>query len=79
MEPIDFPQNPFTIVATTANRSGDFDLLPHRDSSFKIKEDSENEGINEDDKEDNFYQQEQEQQEQQQDVRILQVIIVITK
>lgn len=68
MEPIDFPQNPFTIVATTANRSGDFDLLPHRDSSFKIKEDSENEGINEDDKEDNFYQQEQEQQEQQQDV-----------
>ena len=40
MEPIDFPQNPFTIVATTANRSGDFDLLPHRDSSFKIKEDS---------------------------------------
>ena len=68
MEPIDFPQNPFTIVATTTNRSGDFDLLPHRDSSFKIKEDSENEGINEDDKEDNFYQQEQEQQEQQQDV-----------
>ena len=68
MEPIDFPQNPFTIVATTANRSGDFDLLPHRDSSFKIKEDSENEGINEDDKEDNFNQQEQEQQEQQQDV-----------
>ena len=68
MEPIDFPQNPFTIVATTTNRSGDFDLLPHRDSSFKIKDDSENEGINEDDKEDNFYQQEQEQQEQQQDV-----------